>query len=67
MTIDAAAPGEMTDLEITRVCAAAMGLSEFVNPDARASMPVPPCLLVLDDSLRVLYDPLHDDARQLYT
>lgn len=52
----------MTDLEITKACAEAMGLPEVINPDSRASKPVPPCILVEQNGLRVLYDPLANDG-----
>ena len=56
----------MTDLEITKACAEMIGYPEYVNPDGRATKPVPPRILVLlmdQNATPELYDPLHDDAQ----
>ena len=62
-------PEEMkTDLEMTRLCAEAMGYPEYENPDRRAPKPVAPCILVLkmdENATRELYDPLDDDAQAM--
>ena len=49
----------MTDLEITRLCAEAMGLPVFV--DAFGTM----CLEERDVDNNREYDPLHDDAQAM--
>ncbi len=56
----------MGDLEMTRLCADAMGYHEYVNPDRRAPLPVSPCILVLkmdENATRELYEPLTNDAQ----
>jgi len=55
----------MTDLEMVRLCAEAMGLHEVVNPDERAPKPKPPSILVSDSAGLELYEPLHDDAQAM--
>ena len=49
----------MTDLEITRLCAEAMGIKHWINNDA-----LPPCV-VGGGYDPYIYDPLHDDAQAM--
>lgn len=50
---------EMTDLEIARLCAEAMGLKFEVNPNGGIWIPAwPNAVSAIKD-----YDPLHDDAQ----
>ena len=57
----------MSDLEIVKLCAAAMGLPEITNPDPRALLPEPPSILVEEPicGLPVIYDPLTNDGQAM--
>lgn len=51
-------PAEMTDLELTRLCAEASGLDFDYNDDEV-------WIGTDEDSIQYIYDPLHDDAQAM--
>lgn len=55
----------MTDLEMTKLCAEAMGLRQTIHADPRTPAPRDPAILVLDQSSYELFDPLHNDAQAM--
>lgn len=50
----------MTDLEMTKLCAEAMGYSE-----SRASLVVLAGQVIVNDGVNSRFDPLHDDAQAM--
>ena len=52
----------MTDLEITKLCAQAMGLSLENDADSRMSRDM---LMFYEGKTYHVYDPLHDDAQAM--
>lgn len=55
----------MTDLEITRLCAEAMGYPEAVHYDPHTPPPVAPAILVGYRHGYEVYEPLADDAQAM--
>lgn len=56
----------MTDLEMTKLCAEAMGFTESVHYDPRTPACKPPSILIeVSHHYYEIFDPLNDDARAM--
>ena len=55
----------MTDLEMTKLCAEAMGLKEASHYDPRTPKVHEPAILYSDRGGFEIFDPLHEDAQAM--